>query len=87
MEQTLRKAIDKYGEIRQIEKLEEECLELALAIRQWRNKGGLNSEAYAKIVDEIADVDIMLTQAKIIFPIDLIDERKEFKIKRLKSLI
>ena len=56
-------------------------MELALAIQ--KNNRTPNNENYEAVIDEIADVIIMMEQAKGLFPIDKINERIEFKIKRL----
>lgn len=79
----LRKAIDKYGIESQTSMIKEECLELALAIQRFdRNKTPENVD---NIIDEIADVTIMMEQAKMLFSANLIQERIEFKMKRLEK--
>ena len=78
-------AIKVWGEQSQIEMIKEECLELALALQKMNRVGGreLDVERYEKVIDEIADVEIMIEQARILFSGELIDKRKEYKLKRL----
>jgi phosphoribosyl-ATP pyrophosphohydrolase len=78
-------AINKWGNVAQLEMLQEEATELALATRKHIRK---NSESsLSDLVDEIADTEIMIGQIKLMYKhIDLgemIDSRKLFKIKRL----
>jgi NTP pyrophosphatase (non-canonical NTP hydrolase) len=84
---TLRAAIDKWGVDAQVEMVEEECIELALAIHKLRRKRGDFVEKTNAVIDEIADAIIMLEQAKLIFDIDAINARICFKMDRLKSRI
>lgn len=82
----LQKAIDLWGFDAQCEMIEEECLELALAIQKFKRRGD-KATKYNNIIDEIADVKIMISQAERIFPIDQINERIDFKMKRLSERI
>lgn len=79
----LRRAIAKWGEKTQVRMIQEECLELSLAIqklfRDW------NTETFEAVIDEIADVEIVLAQAEMLFPEDRIQERVDFKMKRLEK--
>jgi len=79
------KVISKYGFKLQIQKIEEEALELALAIHHYTNKKNNPEERLAKVIDELADVEIMLEQAKLMFNNVAIQERVEFKLNRLRS--
>lgn len=74
--------LKKWGADAQVAMILEECLELASAIHKHRRKD--NSE---NIIDEIADVKIMLMQAEMIFDLSKIDERVSFKLNRLKNRI
>ena len=76
------KLLKKYGDaqiIVAIEELSELQKELCKALR--------NKSNYDNIVEEIADVEIMLEQMKIYFEIseDEIEEMKEIKTKRTKE--
>ena len=70
-----------YGIDHQLEKLEEECLELALAIKQ---RDGRNYIGLSNIVEEIADVENIIEQIKNSNKhiIEGIEKWKEFKINR-----
>ena len=83
MDEVLVKAIQAYGVKQQSEKIKEECLELALAIQ--RTTSHIKGNTYEdEIIDEIADVKIMIRQAERIWNKEKIDERVKFKIERLK---
>lgn len=79
----LQAAIEQWGIPAQIEMIQEECLELVLALQ--KQKRIFSARTNEAIVDEIADVKIMLAQAEEIFPKDLINARIDFKMKRLKE--
>lgn len=81
----LQQAIDTWGVDAQCEMLLEECLELALALQKDKRTRGNKEEKFDSIIDEIADVTIMIKQAHRIYPIDLINERIAFKMNRLKE--
>jgi len=64
----LQKIIDFYGKENQIEKTIEELLELALVLKQGINKDPQRLRvALNDLASEIADVEIMLEQLKMIF--------------------
>ncbi|HOW51785.1 MAG TPA: hypothetical protein PLV42_07055 [bacterium] len=86
----LKKAIKMWGRDSQIEMIEEECLELALALQKMKRKRGNHEEKLLNTIDEIADVSIMLEQARIIFDgivPGAIDDRIRFKMTRLAGMI
>lgn len=76
-----------YGTENQIIKAIEELSELQKELCKYL----LNVKTYydiTPITDEVADVEIMCTQLRHIFGIsERVDERKEFKINRLKERI
>ena len=78
-------AIKHFGRDSQIHKIQEESLELALAINNLGCPTKNQSETVANLYDELADVSIMLTQARILFDAERIDQRKTEKLKRLKK--
>lgn len=78
-------AIDKWGEKSQVEMIQEEAQELALALQQSRRKSIHLELMRAKVIDELADMHIMLAQADIIFDPHAITERIKFKMDRLAT--
>jgi hypothetical protein len=48
---------------------------------------GDKDKKYANTIDEIADVKIMIRQAERIFDSELINQRVDFKMNRLKERI
>ena len=80
-------AIKKFGWQSQVEMIEEECLELALALQKLKRVGGraISAKRYGDVIDEIADVEIMIEQAHQLFDPDEIEARKQFKLKRLEK--
>lgn len=85
----LRAAIKKWGKDLQIEIAIEECAELIKALQKNKRVDHKNTEkhlqAIRNICDEIADVDIMVTQLKMIFPQQIIEEIKISKLERLEK--
>lgn len=81
----LNQAIDTWGKEAQMQMVQEECLELALAIQKFNRIRGDKKQQYLDIIDEIADVRIVIEQAMKIFPLDLINDRIKYKLNRLKD--
>ncbi len=78
-----RKAIEVWGDAAQQLMVVEECAELIRAImKSWRGY-----EAVAEICEEIADVEIMIEQMRVIFDEIFIDACKEEKLERLAKRI
>lgn len=77
-------AISKWGEDVQVEMIIEECLELALSLQRLKRKRGNFNEKY-HVIDKIADVKIMITQAERIFDSKGINARIDYKMNRLKE--
>ena len=80
----LNQAIDFFGaesqKIMAIEEMSELIKELT---KELRNRGNVEN-----IADELADVEIMLAQLKIMYKIhDLVIEHKDFKLNRLATSI
>jgi NTP pyrophosphatase (non-canonical NTP hydrolase) len=85
-DEILFKAIETWGNDAQCEMIIEECMELALALQKAKRlRGGTREEKIKSIVDEIADVKIMIRQAEHLFPASMINERVDFKMKRLEE--
>jgi hypothetical protein len=78
------KAIEKWGERNQLEMLQEETTELSLARKLIRNK---TPDTIHDFTAEIADVEIMIQQAKIMFPeiVEEVNRIKQFKLERLEK--
>lgn len=79
----LHKSINKFGANQQIIKTMEELGELSTALARYFTKG----EDYQNIYEEIADVEIMLGQLRLIFDSYVIDHQKEMKLNRLKGVV
>lgn len=74
---TYQQALRRYSTGGQINKTIEECTELSLALQHYRDGRATVEE----VVDELADVFIMVTQMRLLF--DGVDERVNFKLNRL----
>jgi len=86
MDNIYKQAIDKFGVVAQMGMVQEECAELIVAISKDIRYASI--ETANCLHEEIADVEIMLEQLKIIFDChDIIDAVKEKKLDRLKGLI
>jgi NTP pyrophosphatase (non-canonical NTP hydrolase) len=80
-------AIENYGEDMQKIIAMEECSELIKAISKLIRKP-LNPKAIDDLSEEIADVEIMILQLKMIYQIyDAVDIKREKKIQRLFNRI
>jgi len=78
-------AIDKWGKPSQIEMLIEEMGELILALQKFKRDP--SKEMAAHVCDEMADVEIMLEQNKLVFSESEVEERKAFKLDRLNTTL
>ena len=84
--QIYKQAIEKWGVDSQVDMLQEECIELALAIRKFRREP--SAERFKDVCEELADVTIMTEQMKEIpniFNSSMVF--KEQKLKRLQKRI
>ena len=82
-QEILKKAIEKFGVETQVNKIQEECLELALILNQM--KCPTKEINLIELHSELADVKIMMAQAELIFDNELIDSYVELKLKRLEE--
>ena len=81
-----KQAIDKFGVVSQMRMAQEECAELIVAISKDIRYASI--ETANCLHGEIADVEIMLEQLKLIFDChDIIETVKGQKLDRLKGLI
>jgi hypothetical protein len=74
----------------QINRCKEELAELIVALSHFQRRTGYSAKmSVNEVVDEIADVTIMLEQMLIMFTglNDLIKKRVEYKISKLASLL
>lgn len=80
-------AIDSYGRVNQVIKTVEELSELSQALCKILTSKFTddNSEIFENIYEEMADVEIMLEQCKIMFQCDKeVNKWKQKKIERLE---
>lgn len=80
-----KKAIETFGIRNQINKAIEECSELVKELC----KSMQDNDNLQQIIEEIADVSIMLEQLQLIYKINKseLEEYKDIKIKRLKRVV
>lgn len=81
----LKKAIDKWGRDMQIKKIEEEALELGLAISRLNNPTKDKKALEDNLYDELGDMMIMMEQAKLLFDEERINERVRFKMDKMNE--
>jgi len=77
--------IERFGEQVQIDKIQEEAQELALALHQYKCPTKCKIEGMEKIYDELADMTIMMEQVKLLFNKERIDEIVVEKLQRVQS--
>lgn len=80
----LRKAINTFGENHQIIKSMEELGELETALARYFDGNKADND---NICEEIADVEIMLEQLKMIFDNKIINKYKKNKLNRLIGVV
>lgn len=75
--------VEKYGTDKQEDMAIEECSELIKAILKFRRSNTKNEDLREAVIDEIADVSIMVAQLQIIFNcVAEVEDRIDFKINR-----
>ncbi len=75
--------VETYGNDAQEDMAIEECSELIKAILKFRRSDEKTAEMRDAVIDEIADVQIMLTQLGIVFNcVAEVEDRIDFKINR-----
>jgi hypothetical protein len=77
-------ALDKWGVSTQAMMAMGECGELIAELNAFFNQGKSTPE---KVIDEIADVEIMCGQLRQIFGEEAVNARKEFKLARLEGIL
>ena len=81
-DEVCRRAIEKYGEILQMDQCIEECAELIQAINKFKRKRR-SIDTLTNLAEEAADVKIMVRQMEMILNDINVDDWVAFKIKRL----
>jgi len=76
------RALSTYGLEAQIGVLQEECAELIVACSKYYRSGGTNQK---ELIEEIADVKIMLEQMEFTFGKESIDKKVREKLERFKN--
>lgn len=79
--EVLQQAIDYFGKDKQIRKAIEEMAELITELARAERAMNVN------IIEEIADVTIMIQQLSLIFGSELVNHQVSTKMRRLKNLI
>lgn len=86
-EEVGKKAIEKWGLEKQLDMAVEECSELIKCIVKYRRYDH-NKVWELKLIDELVDVEIMLTQLKLILMNDKqYEEQMQSKLERLNAII
>ena len=81
-------ALDQWGLAVQVGQTVEECAELIVAFQKYINRTP-QPDALENIIDEIADVEMMLAQMRLVFNIDdeTIRKRIECKFEKLNQYL
>ena len=81
-------ALDRWGLNAQVGQTVEECAELIVALQKYVNRSP-HPESVDNILDEIADVEMMLAQMRLVLGIDddMLRERIEYKFTRLSQYL
>ena len=80
-DQIYRKALLAWGRGSQMDMLVEECAELIQALQKFNHRHGES----INVIEELADVEIMCEQMRLIFSPEKIDTVKELKLARLEG--
>ena len=75
--------LNKWGEDAQYDQAVEECAELITALKHFR-RGKVDQQA---VIDEIADVTLMLGQLTWMFGTERVEESMKKKLKKLSRLL
>lgn len=78
--------LHKFGKTHQIKKLAEEVAELNMALIRLIGSP-LNKKLAENVIEELADVEIMLRQARMIWGSRDIESWTAFKVERMKGLL
>jgi len=75
--------VNTFGVNNQLEKTVEECAELIKALIKYKHGAG----KYIDVIDELADVKILMKQMILLFGKEEVDKRVAYKVMRLKKRI
>ena len=81
--QLYQKTIDKWGKEAQFDQMTEECAELIVSLQHF-HRGKIDQQA---VIDEIADVTLMLGQLTWMFGPEQIEAAVQKKLKKLDKLL
>ncbi len=81
--QVYRETINKWGEEAQYDQMIEECAELIVAIKHFK-RGKTNRQT---VIDELADITLMLGQLTWMFGAENIDTAVQNKLNKLQRLL
>ena len=79
----LRETIRLWGPMNQLRQAQEEAGELIAAINQY-SRGRIGPSVLA---EEVADMEIMIEQARVIVGDAAVDEHRRFKLERLRAMV
>ena len=85
MKTVYQRILDHFGKDMQVDKIQEECMELALALHQLKCPTKNRVQMIENIYKELADVKIMMVQAELIFDPDRINKYVDEKLKRCQD--
>lgn len=84
-------AINKFGSFEQQDRMIEEASEVIKAILKLRRVVGHNpiniDQCWDNLCEELADLEIMSAQMRLIFDSTKIDTHKQLKLNRLKKMV
>lgn len=78
-----KKTVSKWGNEAQYDQMVEECAELITALKHFR-RGKVNQQV---VIDELADVTLMLGQLTWMFGAERVDEAVQQKLQKLDQLL
>jgi len=84
---SMQRALDKWGLNSQVGMAIEECAELIVVLQKYINRE--KQPSLEEIIDEIADVEMMLAQMRLVFDVSdgVIKKRIEQKFKKLDEYL
>jgi len=83
MENIYKATLEKWGEDAQYDQAVEECAELIIALKHFR-RGKIDAQ---KVIDELADVTLMLGQLSWMFGEDGVKKTVDIKLDKLQQLL
>ena len=83
MEQLYQATLDKWGTDAQYDQMVEECAELIIALKHFR-RGKVSEQV---VIDELADVTLMLGQLSWMFGPEQVNEAVQKKLQKLNTLL